>query len=156
MATQEQLLAIVNEHWVKYVYHVFLSLLLFGISVLLFLLAELSAHHTMWLSHTTFLAGLLLLLLTNHWFFVRLLGEAIDVIVITNLRSIHFETRLLLRDEMRENSFDRMRTVEAAKEGILQNILHFGTLRFQGGNDIPLVPHPHRIAKMIEQAMGRK
>lgn len=158
MATQEQerLLAIVNEHWIKYVYPAFLTLLLLSISFLLFTLAGLNAHHAMWLSHTTFLAGLLLLFITNHWFFMRLLGEVTDCIVITDKRSIHFETQLLLHDEMRENSFDRMRTVEAAKEGLLQNILHFGTLRFQGGNDIPLVPHPHRVAKTIKQAMGRK
>ena len=123
---------------------------------LLLLLAGLSAHHAMWIAHLTFIAGLFLMLLTHHWFFLKLLGEAIDCIVITNQRSIHFETQLLFHDEMRENSFDRMRTVEASKEGLLQNILHYGTLRFQGGNDIPMVPHPHRVAKDIEQAMGRR
>lgn len=151
----ERLIRIIDEHWIKYALPTFIYVLLMGISLLLILLAGLSVHHFMWLSHLTYLAGLSLALLAHHWFFLKLLGEAIDCIVITTQRSIHFETHLLFHDEMRENSFDRMRTVEASKEGLLQNVLHYGTLRFQGGIDIPLVPHPHRIAKDIEQAMGR-
>ena len=152
----ERLLRVIDEHWVKYVFPVFLYVLLTGVSMLLFFFAGLSAHHMMWLSHATFLLAIFLLLLTHHWFFAIILGEAIDCVVLTNLRSIHIETRLLFHDEMRENSFDKMRTIEASKEGILQNLLHYGTLRFQGGADIPLMPHPHRVAKEIEQAMGRK
>lgn len=152
----ERLIHVINEHWIKYVFPVFVYTTLIGISLLLFVLAGISAHHYMWVSHLTFIAALSLVLLTHHWFFLRLLGDAIDCIVITNQRSIYFETRLLLHDSMRENSFDKMRTVEAYKEGLLQNIFHYGTLKFQGGIDIPLVPHPHRMAKEIEQAMGRR
>lgn len=151
----ERLIGIVDEHWIKYVAPVFIYVLLLGISILLFVLAGISAHHYMWLSHATLIAGLGLMLLTHHWFFLRLLGEAIDCIVITDQRSIQFETQLLLHDDIRENSFDKMRTVEAYHEGLVQNILRFGTLRFQGGTDMRLVPHPHRVAKDIQQAMGR-
>lgn len=152
----ERLICIIHEHWIKYVFPIFVYTTLMGVSLLLFLFAGLSVHHNMWLSHVTFIAAFLLMLLTHHWFFRRLLGEAIDCIVITSQRSIHFETQLLFHDEMRENSFDKMRTVEASKEGLLQNIFHYGTIRLQGGVDIHLVPHPHRIAKDIEQAMGRR
>lgn len=151
----ERLIRIVDKHWIKYVFPVFVYIVLIGVSFLLFYLSGLSAYHTMWLSHVALIAGLSLLLLTHHWFFLRLLSEALDCTVITNQRSIHFETHLLFHDDMRENSFDKMRTVEAYHEGLLQNILHYGTLRFQGGIDISLVPHPHRVAKEIEQAMGR-
>ena len=152
----ERLVCIIDEHWIKYVFPTFVYFTLLGVSLLLFILAGLSAHHYMWLSHLTLIAGLLLMLLVHHWFFLKLLGEAVDCIVITNQRSIHFDTQLLIRDQLIENSFDKMKTVEAHKEGLLQNILHYGTLRFQGGVDIPLVPHPHSIAKHIEQAMGRR
>lgn len=140
----------------KYVLPVFVYVILMFASVLLFILARLSADQSMWLSHFLLLSGLVLMLFTHHWFFLRLLGEAVDCIIITSERSIHFETRLLFHDEMRENSFDKMRTVEASKKGFLQNIFQYGTLRFQGGVDIRLVPHPHRVAKEIEQAMGRR
>ncbi len=154
--TGEHLIRIIGEHWIRFVYPVFVYVLLLSISLLLFVLAGFSAEHVMWLSHITFVAGLVLLLLTHHWFFLRLLSEAIDCIVLTNQRSIHFDTHLLFHDDMQENSFDKMRTVEAYHKGLLQNIFHYGTLRFQGGTDIPMVPHPHRVAKEIEQAMGRK
>lgn len=153
----ERLIYVTGEHWIRFVLPAFVAALLMGNSILLFFLAGLSAHHEeMWLSHVAFVAGFLLLLLTHHWIFLCLLGETIDRIFITNQRSIQFDTRLLLHEEIRENSFDKMRTVEAVKEGLLQNVLNYGTIRFQGGIDIYLVPHPHRVAKAIEQAMGRR
>lgn len=152
----ERLLMVIDEHWIKYVFPSFVYISLALVSFYLFYLAGFSAHHSSWISAVTFIVGLALLLLVHHWFFFRLLGEAIDCIILTNQRSIHFETTLLLHDVMRENSFDKMRTVEAYKEGFLQNILNYGTVRFQGGTDIPFVPHPHRVARDIEQAMGRR
>lgn len=152
----ERLLLVLGEHWIKYIFPSFLYIVQFCVSVFLFLLAGYTAYHSVWISNAAFLVGLLLMLLSHHWFFWRLLGDAADCIVITNQRSIHFEVQLLFHDEMRENSLDKMRTVEASKEGLLQNIFQYGTLRFQGGLDIPLVPHPHRVARDIEQAMGRR
>ncbi len=108
------------------------------------------------LSLTIFLAAFLLFSFAHHWFFLRLLSEAADSIIITNCRSIHFHTHLFFYSDMRENSFDKMRTVEAVKHGFLQNVLNYGTLRFQGGDDISLVPHPQSVARAIEQAMGRR
>lgn len=154
--SRERVIRTTAEHWIRFLLPTFVYLLLLGISVLLFLLAGMSAHHEMWLSHVSLITGLLLMLLSHHWFFLRLLGESIDCIIITNQRSIHFDTHLFFHDNIRENSFDKMRTVEAYHDGFLQNILHYGTLRFQGGVDIPLVPHPHTVAKEIEQAMGRR
>ncbi len=152
----EQLIRIIDEHWIKYVLPVFVYIVLLTASIFLFLLASALAETSVWASHTALIAGLLLMLFDHHWFFIRLISEATDCIVLTNQRSIHFETFLLLSDNMRENSFDKMRTVEAYHEGLLQNVLHYGTLRFQGGKDIELVPHPHRVAREIEQAMGRR
>jgi hypothetical protein len=152
----ERLLMIVDEHWIKYVFPAFVYISLTGVSLFLFSLAGYNAFHSPWISWTLFIVALGLLLVVHHWFFFRLLSEAVDCIIITNQRSIQFETTLLLHDVMRENSFDKMRTVEAYKEGLLQNVLNYGTVRFQGGTDIALVPHPNSVAKDIEQAMGRR
>jgi len=150
----EKIIRTVGEHWIKYVFPVFVFIFLLGISVLLFLLAGLTAHHSMWLSHVSFLLALGLFFITHHWFFVMLLSESVTRIVVTNHRIVRLRERLFFEEEMLEVSFEKMKTVEAQKHGLLQNILRYGTLRFETGTKIPLVPHPNNIAKDIEQAMG--
>lgn len=152
----EKLIRIVSEHWIKYVFPIFIATTLLSISLLLFVLAGLTAHHYMWLSHASFVAALLLFLVTHHWFFLILLGESATHIIVTNHRVMRIRERVLFSEERLEVSFDRMKTVEAKKHGVLQTILRYGNLQFEGEDTIiPLVPHPNSIARDIEQAMGR-
>lgn len=150
----ERLLQVLKEHWIKYVAPTLVFLLLLAISTLLFFLAGLSAHHYMWVSHFTFLGALLLFLLSQHWFFIFLLSESADCIIVTNRRVIHLKTRLFFQDDLKEIAFEKLKFVHAKKEGILQNILRYGTLSFEGKASVPYVPHPNRVAQQIEQAMG--
>ncbi len=132
----ETLVSVVNEHWIKYVFPVVMYVLLLGISLLLFILAGITAHHYMWLSHVTFVAGLLLFLLTHHWFFMVLLSESLDRIIITNRRLIRLQYRLILHEDVLEVSFEKMKTVNAQKEGFLQNVLNYGSLLFENNKAI--------------------
>ncbi len=112
--TDERLLRLINEHWIKYVLPSLAYTLLISISGLLFFLSQISAHHSMWLSHVVFVAALVLLLTSHHWFFQRLLSEYISQIVITNRRAISFEQSLLFCDDMKEIPF-HLTTREAAQ-----------------------------------------
>lgn len=152
----EKLISIVSQHWIKYLFPVFLYIILFTVSMLLFILAGIASHHSMWLSHMTFLAALLLFLFTHHWFFIMLLCESSAHIVITDHRVVFLHDRLFIDEQMTEYAFEKMKTVEASKRGILQTILRYGSLKFEGGTGIRLVPHPNRVVKDIEQAMGMK
>ena len=150
----EKLVMITDEHWVKYVMPSLIAALLFGISMLLLLLAGLAAHHYMWLSHASFIAGMLLFLLTLHWFFMVLLSETLDQIIITNRRLLRMKCRLLFGEDILEISFDKMKTVDASKTGIFQNLLRYGTLYFESKlASIALVPHPNKVAAVIQEAM---
>ena len=150
----ERLVRIIDEHWIRYVPPIFLGLLFGSIGLLLFYLAGLSAHHNMWLSHVTLFSALVLVTVANHWFFYVLLSEAVGFIVITDRRIIFIYTRLLVRESMQEISFDKMKRVQASKRGLIQNLFRYGSLHFEGGADIELVPHPNRVVRDIELAMG--
>lgn len=152
----EKVIRIVGEHWIKYVFPVFVYAVLAAVSLLLFVLAGLTAHHSMWLSHTSFIAALLLFLVAHHWFFTQLLSETMTHIVVTTHRVIWIHESLFYREQIAEYAFDKMKTVEAKKEGLLQNVLRYGSLKFESGADVRLVPHPNSVAKAIEQAMGLK
>jgi len=155
-SSNEKLIGIVSQHWIKYLFPVFLYVILLSVSILLFVLAGITAHHTMWLSHTAFIIALLLFLFTHHWFFIMLLCESSSHIVITDHRVVWLHDRLFIDEHMMEYAYEKMKTVEASKHGLLQTILRYGSLKFEGGTGIPLVPHPNRVIKDIEQAMGLK
>ena len=154
IASGEHVVKVTNEHWMKYVLPAVIALFLFAIAFLLFVLAGISAHHYMWLSHATYLGALLLFLITLHWFFMMLLSESLDKIIITNRRLLRVQYRLIFHEDILEVSFEKMKTVDARKQGLIQKLLHYGTLYFETKlAAVPLVPHPNRIAKIIQEAM---
>ncbi|MBI3332355.1 hypothetical protein HYZ99_05380 [Candidatus Peregrinibacteria bacterium] len=154
--SDERLVRVMKEHWMKYVPSVIIYILLTGISVLLFFFAGMGVHHYMWLSHSTFLIALTLLCVSHHWFFWTLLNEDLGLIIITDRRVIFMEIRLLSQDHIYEISFEKMRMVHARKQGLFQNIFRYGTVWSEGGLNIPLVPHPNSVVRDIERAMGMK
>ncbi len=152
----EVVISLIHEHWVKYVRPVFIFALLMIAVVFFFYIGGVSVTHYEWLSDSSFLLGVLLLFVTFHWFFAMLLSKSVDHIVITNRRVVQVRTLLFFYEDMNEISFDKVKTVDAQKNGFWQNILSFGTLIFENKYEITLVPHPTRAAKDIEQAMGRR
>lgn len=152
----ERLIKVSGEHWIKYVLPVAMAICLFSIAVFLLFLAGLSAIHEMWVSHASFITGMALLLFTHHWFFMTLLGEALDGIIITNKRLIRTKCRLIFHEDFLEVSFEKMKTVDSEKRGILQNLFHYGTLMFENNKaTIRLVPRPNHIAHLIQEAMSQ-
>ncbi len=150
----EHVVWITKEHWIKYVRPCFIYALLMGISFLLFSLAQAGNANQVALSYVFFFCAIALILFTHHWFFWLLLGEMQARIIVTNKRVISIHERLFLRDDMIEIAFEKMKTVEAHKTSFVQNLLRYGTLQFETGAKITLVPHPNDAAKKIQQAMG--
>jgi hypothetical protein len=151
----EELIRMSSEHWMKYVRPLFVYFLLCGMSLLLFVLAGVTAYHQIWISYATFLAALLVFMFAHHWLFVLVLGESMSHILVTNHRLIRIHESLFRDGEILEVSFDKMKTVEAKTHGLLQSLLRYGTLKFESGAKLSYVPHPGSVARDIEQAMGR-
>lgn len=133
------------------------------VSLFLFFIAGYTAHHQMWISHASLFAALLLLLYVHHWFFHRILSEAMMDMILTTKRFIFIETNLFFRDDIHEVALERLRAVEAHKRGLLQNLLHYGSIWFDTGGSpisssklIPLVPHPHHRVHEITSMLQMK
>lgn len=153
--TGEELIRMSSEHWIKYVRPLFVYLLLCGMSLLLFVLAGVTAYHQVWISYATFLAALSVFMFAHHWLFVLVLGESMSHILVTNHRLIRIHESLFRDGEILEVSFDKMKTVEAKTHGLVQSLLRYGTLKFESGAKLSYVSHPGSVARDIEQAMGR-
>ncbi len=150
----EQFIAVVPEHWVKYVRLVLVYLLLLLGGVVCFYVAGLTAYHQQWVSGSFFLFGLFLILVDHHWFFMAALSQVENHIIITTTRIIWIRHRLFFDEEMLEYSFVKMKSVEAKKTTLLQYIFQYGTIKFESGTPIAYVPHPNAVVRTIEQAMG--
>lgn len=150
----EKLILILHEHWVKYVRLILVYILLLVSSVVLFYFAGVSAYHVEWLSQGLLLFAVFLFLFNHHWFFMSVLSQAENHILITSRRVIWIRNRLFIDEEMLEYAFDKMKFVESKKTTILQYIFQYGTLEFESGKPIPYVPHPNSVVRDIEQAMG--
>ncbi len=151
---KEDLIFISKEHWIKYVFPCFLYGVLMGGGVLLLSVAAAGTPASFGVSGFLFVLALLLLIITQHWFFWFLLAESQAHIIVTNKRVVHIRESLLWREEMLEITFEKMKTVESHKKNILQYVLNYGTLQFESATKIRHVPHPGTLAREIEQAMG--
>lgn len=152
--SSERLIRFARPHWVTHVFPVFLAVVLLTASVVLLLMSGMALTHQSWIAAVAFFGGLSVLLITLHWFFVRMLSDSMEQILITDKRIVHLQLRLLLHEMTHEISFEKMKTVSATKNGFLQNVLSYGSLKFEGGSEVRYVAHPNAVVKDIEQAMG--
>ena len=154
---QERLVRMMNEHWMIYVVPVFICFLLFCASVFLFVIAGTAVYHSDWIWLASFIAASVFLLLSLHGFFLILLNESLSQIIITTRRVIRFHDSIPFSENMLEVTFEKMKTVEARKHGILRTLLNYGSLHFeQKSAVIDFVPHPNSAVRDIEQAMGMR
>lgn len=156
-SNSEQIVKILSTHWVKYARPLSMYIILTGACFLLFMLAGELAEGTPIALHGVLFTAMIMLYLVNHWFFHKLLSEAMEDIIITNQRVIWLKESLFIQDDMRQIPLNRIRGVEAHKRGIRQTVLHYGTIWFDTGGTgsqdinatIEFVPHPNDIARLI-------
>ena len=146
-----------STHWVKYVPPTVIYLLLFPIGMAFFVIAALNAHEYDGIANIFFVGALVLLFMVHHWYFHKIMSEAMVDLVVTNQRVIFCQDSLLRFDDLHEFSLNNLIAVEAKKHGIIQNLLRYGSLWIDTGGSsstdrgamIPLIPHPHYVAQQI-------
>lgn len=152
-ATNERLLLMCSEHWIKLVFPTILFLLLGGASVILSYKAIVSPVSS-GTSELMFFSGILVGTVAVHWYFWFLLAESQIDIILTSKRFVNMHSDSLWKEDILEIAFEKMKTVEAHTTNLLQTVLNYGTLEFEGKTKVPLVPRPGAVARQIEQAMG--
>ncbi|MCA9371101.1 MAG: PH domain-containing protein [Candidatus Peregrinibacteria bacterium] len=161
MGEPEHIVRALSTHWVKYVMPTVMAMLLVaGISGIF--MAALALHSALpIIANSLFIGGVLLACLVHHWYFHRLLSEAMEDIVITTKRVIWIKEALYQTDDMRQIPLDNIQGVETKKHGLAQTILGYGTLWFDTGGTVTydenaimdMVPHPNSVARDINQLL---
>lgn len=153
-----------STHWIKYIAPTCAFLIVINASASILVAAGMSASSSPLLSNTLLFLGMILTYLSLHWFFHKLLSEAMEDIVITTKRIIWIKEALFTVDEMRQIPLSNIQGVEARKRGILQTVLGYGTLWLDTGGTITAdanamidqVPHPNRVAGEINKLLRLK
>lgn len=162
--SNEQLVAALSTHWVKYVFPSFVFCMLLAANMAIVYASRVVAQAYPEVSMAFIFLNTITLFFLHHWLFHKLLSEAMEDIIITNKRVIWIEESLYCCDNMRQIPLDKIQGVEAEEHGILQTVLGYGTLWFDTGGTITkdsnatmkLVPHPHRLARDINQLLNLK
>ncbi len=153
-----------STHWIKYIGPTCIFLIVISASASMLVGAGITSDNSPILSYFLLFLGLILTYLSLHWFFHKLLSEAMEDITITTRRIIWIKEALFSIDEMRQIPLDGIQGVEARKLGIFQTVLGYGSLWLDtGGTDtsdantiIDQVPHPNRIAGEINRLLRHK
>lgn len=162
--SEENMVRAFSTHWVKYVAPTLVFSIVICASISMLVAAGLSANSSTVLSHILLFLGLILTYLALHWYFHKLLSEAMEDIVITTKRIIWIREALFSVDEMRQIPLGNIQGVEARKIGIFQTVLGYGTLWLDTGGTvtsdanaiIDQVPHPNRVAGEINRLLRLK
>ena len=122
-----------STHWVKFTMPIIILIIVLSFGIFTLLSARAVSDGNSWLSITFLFVGLIVLYLAHHWFFHRILGEAMEDIIITNHRIIWIVESLFQVDEQRQIPLEKIKGVEALKNGIAQNVLGYGSIWFDTG-----------------------
>ena len=153
----EELIMAISTHWIKYVLPTVIFVIIMSASITFFILAGVIVNQSAFVAMLIVFSGMILMYLVLHWYFHRLLSEAMEDIIITTKRVIWIRESLFQVDEMRQIPLKNIQGVETQKHGILQTVLHYGSLWFDTGGTITTdqnaimnqVPHPNRVAREI-------
>ena len=155
----ERLVRAFSTHWVKYIQPIIIfTLVMLSSSAVMF--AAYLMRESLWpVAIGFFMASAVFIILAHHWFFHTLLSEAMEDVIITTERIIWIKESLYQTDDMRQIPLENIQGVEAAKHGLSQTILHYGTVWFDTGGTVTSdenakltrVPHPNQVAREINE-----
>lgn len=155
--SNERIIMAISTHWIKYVLPTIIFFIVFSASTTFFILSGIIANDSPMMALVTLYTGMVLMYLVVHWYFHKLLSEAMEDIVVTSKRVIWIKEALFQIDEVRQIPLNNIQGVESQKRGILQTILRYGCLWFDTGGTITTdqnaimteVPHPNDVARQI-------
>lgn len=161
---EEDIVRAFSTHWIKYVTPSCIFVIVISASSAMLVAAGMSASSSPILTHVLLFLGLILTYLSLHWYFHKLLSEAMEDIVITTRRIIWIKEALFAVDEMRQIPLSNIQGVEARKHGIFQTVLGYGNLWLDTGGTVTTdenaiidqVPHPNRVAGEINKLLRLK
>ena len=155
--SREKIVLSISTHWIKYVLPTTIFLIILTASTSFFIISNIATESSDIIAIITLFLGMILMYLVMHWYFHKILSEAMEDIIITTKRIIWIKESLFQIDDVRQIPLANIQGVEAKKHGISQTILRYGSIWFDTGGTITndqnammdQVPHPNDVARKI-------
>ncbi len=157
-SAEERLVYCTSTHWMKYLFNGMknFSFILFGI----LLLSASNIAVLKGVSSITFMIGCMLILYATHHFFHKLMSESMYDIFVTTERVIYFDDSLFILNDEHEIPLHRVAGIEVSQNGLIQNVLNYGTLWVDTGGStidfrrsIPYVPNPEGLNAIMTKQL---
>jgi len=152
----ERLIYCATTHWVKYVPNACKNTFLMLIGIVLLSVSHIAI--VLPVAEITCISGGLLILYAHHHLFHKILSESMYDIFVTSERIIYFNDSLFFANNEHEIPLHRIAGIEANQEGIVQNMLNYGTVWIDTGGStidfkrsIPHVPSPEEFSENVAQ-----
>lgn len=152
----ERLVYCDQTHWVKYIPNASKNTFLMIMGIVLLFVSNIAI--VLPVAEVTCIAGGLLILYAHHHLFHKLLSESMFDIFVTTERIIYFNDNLFLANNEHEIPLHRIAGIEANQDGIIQNVLSYGTVWIDTGGStvdfkrsIPHVPSPEEFSENVAQ-----
>ncbi len=128
------LLFTLGKNWIPFVF-------LFSVFSVVFIWSLRTNGIETSLSRGTFVIVALFGIVLLHWLFLEVITYLLGFMMVTDRRIIEVHKIVFLREEMNEIPFDHVTNIHHEKNGILQNILRYGTLRIDSNIGRPIKMH---------------
>lgn len=154
----EKLYAAVYTHWITSLTPFLLYLTGLGLAIFTFILPNFFPDNWLEFGAWVRLFAFAIFLVVHHWAFIYTFHWALSPLLITNKRLILFEFFPYVRHDVKYLSLLDVHEVEREKEGLLQNIFNYGTLKVDLTATLEPVtiedlPHVALVANLIQSLL---
>lgn len=156
LAENEELLTFFNEHWMIYMTPIFMYLVGTGLGLFLGWLGFVAVGLSSWIGMGIVLLSLLVLLVTQHWFYIALISLELSGWAVTGHRIIDFQFLPYVRHDMMYISIQDINEIEKKQHGLIKNFLHYGEVEITlASSPKPIVfkylPYPGRFVDLVSR-----
>lgn len=156
LGENEDILTFINEHWIVFLSPVSLYLVGNALGIFLAWLGIFSVGLYELTGLILSFIALLVLLVTQHWFFMALISLELSGWAVTSERIIDFSFLPYVRHDMLYINIRDINEIEKRQHGILRNILHYGDVEITlASSPKPILfrffPFPGRFVDLVSR-----
>ncbi len=152
----ERVICFCRKHPIILVRIVSISAILFGVSVTTFALISLNDLKSHLALQILVFALIIMVMLVQHVFFLRILNYYLDIVIITNYRVIDLKKSLFIYDEKEIIDLHEIQDTQKMQTGIFPNFLNYGDIKIMIPSMaralvLPYMPRPEYYLNQINQ-----
>ncbi len=152
----EKVVTFTRKHPIVLARIVLITLCMFAASATTFLIIPFERMKESVSIQLTLFVLVLMVMLTFHMFFLRIMNFYLDIVIITNYRVIDMRKSLFMHDDKEIIDLHEIQDTKKTQNGILANFLNYGTIvvvipSLTTSMHLPYMPKPEYYLNQINQ-----